>query len=189
MMVALAIIVRGEELLHVVPVMGREELMTNYDVYFTKRAYHAIINDALYYTNVETGGVLLGHRCNKKSYVIEAVTGDIKGTHSYNSFIYDKEYIERKANRKAMSYVDSLVLLGVWHKHPANDYEYSKEDWDMHTKFQGVCRTDILSGILCETGKEQYEMKLFRISCKERSECKYLVEDKCVPSSMMRRIY
>ena len=99
-------------------------------VFFSDRAYAAILAETAEKIDTETGGVFLGRYENSNWYVVEAIDPGPNSVFQANCFEYDREYIEHLVNKIARMYQARLTLVGLWHRHLGSLDEFSSaDDW------------------------------------------------------------
>ena len=97
-------------------------------VFFSNRAYLAIITETHEKIKTETGGIFLGCYESGCWYVIETIDPGPKSIFQAAYFEYDRKYTEHLINKLARLYQTKLTLIGLWHRHPGSFDEFSRTD-------------------------------------------------------------
>lgn len=141
-------------------------------VVMSKRAYIAILAEAISRDPLETGGVLLGHYdTNGTWYVVEATDPGIDTYHSAVHNEMDDRYYNHLYPVLSRLYKKDLNLLGLWHRHPGSYDRFSTDDNNTNRAFAEAIGNGTLSFLmnfdpnerltcyyLDETGTGEYHM-------------------------------
>jgi integrative and conjugative element protein (TIGR02256 family) len=98
-------------------------------VYIRKDAYDLMKRESADSKDVETGGVLIGHRRDSGKYVVLRVTGPgPKAIRTKARFEKDEEYCQKELTNALSQLAEKGLYLGEWHYHPVGSNEPSGLD-------------------------------------------------------------
>ena len=118
-------------------------------VIFSNNAYKSILKETYSHSQVETGGIFLGHFENNTWYVIEMIDPGYENiTREYAYFEYDRKYVEHLTNIKSREYKKQLLLLGLWHRHPSSMDTFSSTDDGTNIKFAKINSYGAISALV-----------------------------------------
>ena len=104
-------------------------------VVFSERAIISLLSETQEHIHTETGGVFLGHRCEKIWYIVEAVDPGINCIFQPAYFEYDDVYLNHLMNKIDRLYKVPLELMGLWHRHPGSFDQFSGTDDGTNIKY------------------------------------------------------
>ncbi len=117
-------------------------------VYFSARAWTAILSETLAEIRTETGGILLGYREGNDWLVVESIDPGPGSVLQTAFFEYNEKYVTHLANRIAKLYERPLEILGLWHRHPGSFDRFSNTDDGTNATFAQMSRFGAISGLV-----------------------------------------
>lgn len=117
-------------------------------VYFSARAWTAILSETLTEIRTETGGILLGYREGNDWLVVESIDPGPGSVLQTAFFEYNEKYVTHLANRIAKLYERPLEILGLWHRHPGSFDRFSNTDDGTNATFAQMSRFGAISGLV-----------------------------------------
>ena len=105
-------------------------------IVFTKRAFNAIVTEAIDKHPLETGGIFIGYILDNGIWiVIETIPPGIDTINQRAYFEYDANFINYLSNVIAKQYKGNLQILGLWHRHPSSMDVFSSTDDGTNVNF------------------------------------------------------
>ncbi|WP_255335794.1 Mov34/MPN/PAD-1 family protein [Methanosarcina sp. KYL-1] len=117
-------------------------------IIFSKRAFTDILLETKERISTETGGLFIGKKINNYWIVLETIDPGPKSFFSQAYFEYDHEYQTHLANKIARRYGGSLVILGLWHRHPDSFNDFSGTDLATFSNFIKISPEGIISALV-----------------------------------------
>ena len=152
---------------------------------FSSRAYNAVVSESAVKDNTETGGVFLGCHENGTWYVIETIEPGPKAIFREAYFEYDQQYVEHEINKAAQKFKAELTLIGVWHKHPGSNNEFSSVDDETNTEYAKLSDNGAVS-VLVNTDPD-FRMTPYHVALPlEYTDIEYKVGDEFIPERLLR---
>jgi proteasome lid subunit RPN8/RPN11 len=154
-------------------------------IVFTKRAFNAIVTEALDKHPLETGGIFIGYFLNNGIWVVvETIPPGIKTTNQRAYFEYDTDFINYLSNVVAKQYSGNLQVLGLWHRHPGSMDVFSSTDDDTNVMFAKANSLGAISGLI------NYDPKMRLTLYHVDEQCHYTktdwsVDDGIIPESLL----
>ena len=132
----------------------------------SKRTMNLMRLELSLFSDVETGGILLGYSNSTDISVYEATDGGYKNViHEAGKFEYDAEYVEHISNHISMLYQPQLELIGIWHKHNhANDPALSHADRKLGRQIRQLLGKDAISILFQKQDCDTYKMRIFVVN-------------------------
>lgn len=119
------------------------------EIFFTERAYNAIVDEAFRGDPNETGGILLGHILDNGIWIVmEVLPPGWKSIFQFAYFEYDEQFVNYLAQSVASQYKQELNLLGLWHRHPSSMDTFSGTDDGTNNEFSSLNPKGAISGIV-----------------------------------------
>jgi len=118
-------------------------------VVFTKRAFNAIVAEALDKNPLETGGIFIGYILDNGIWIVlETIPPGIETINQRAYFEYDANFINYLSNVIAKQYKGNLQVLGLWHRHPSSMDVFSSTDDGTNVMFAKANPSGAISGLI-----------------------------------------
>lgn len=117
-------------------------------VFFSDRAFTAILAETTEKVKTETGGLFLGIVENDTWYVVEAIDPGPKSIFEVAYFEYDQKYTQHLINKIANLYETPLQLIGLWHRHPGSFDQFSSTDDGTNHKYASMRQEGAISALV-----------------------------------------
>lgn len=116
------------------------------------------------FSNLESGGILLGKLINNDYYIVEAIDAGINTVKTSYSVICDSKYLTHMHNTLSALYEPKLDVVGLWHKHNNNiNPPFSSEDVISHNNIMKLFEINNTISILFQKQNEEfYVMKVYK---------------------------
>ena len=155
------------------------------EVYFSERAFVAVLAETLERVKIETGGLFLGKVIDGNFYIIETIDPGPKSIFTPVYFEYDQEYTEHLINKIAKLYNTRLELIGLWHRHPGSFDIFSSTDDGTNIKFANMRPDGAISGLVNIDPEFRFTMYHVNNKC-EYKKINYQVGDNFIPEEYMK---
>lgn len=154
-------------------------------VFFSDRAYAAVLAETTEKIRTETGGLFLGALEDDCWYIVEAVDPGPKSVFEVAYFEYDQQYTEHLINKIASLYHAKLELIGLWHRHPGSFDVFSSTDNETNAKYAAMRRQGAVSAIV--NIDPEFRMTMYHAAppC-AYSRIDYEVGDELIPEKYLR---
>lgn len=118
-------------------------------IIFSDKAYNAIIDETFKMHPNETGGILLGHILDNGYWIVmEVIPPGWKSVFQRAYFEYDQQFVNYLAKSISTQYDQSLVVLGLWHRHPGSMDTFSSTDDGTNHSFAQLRTQGAISGLV-----------------------------------------
>ena len=118
-------------------------------IIFSDKAYNAIIDETFKMHPNETGGILLGHILDNGYWIVmEVIPPGWKSVFQRAYFEYDQQFVNYLAKSISTQYDQSLVVLGLWHRHPGSMDTFSSTDDGTNYSFAQLRAQGAISGLV-----------------------------------------
>ena len=118
-------------------------------IIFSDKAYNAIIDETFKMHPNETGGILLGHILDNGYWIVmEVIPPGWKSVFQKAYFEYDQQFVNYLAESISTQYDQSLVVLGLWHRHPGSMDTFSSTDDETNYSFAQLREQGAISGLV-----------------------------------------
>lgn len=121
--------------------------MSNFQIYFTTKAYIQLLTEIADYPYVETGGVFVGQRRKNTFYIFETIDPGFKANRQRAEFSRHYEYTEHLAYKVTNQYEGKTTVIGYYHRHPGNYDHFSSGDDISNLEFAQAFN-GIISGLV-----------------------------------------
>jgi Prokaryotic homologs of the JAB domain len=141
--------------------MNKPSANSSDEIILSPSAFQEIALEVDSHRRVETGGILLGAREENRWYVVAAIDPGPRSARRPAYFEYNHDYASHLANVVARRYRASIVLLGLWHRHPGSLDTFSSTDDSTHERWLRECQHPIISGLV--NIDPTFRMTFFRV--------------------------
>lgn len=154
------------------------------EVFFSNRAYIAILKETQVHISTETGGILLGRVDGDKWYIVESLDPGPKSVFLTTYFEYDHKYLEHLISKINYLYEKPLRIMGLWHRHPGSFNVFSTTDDGTNYKFAQLNKEGAISALI--NIEPETMLTVYHVTGKNNkvaySKVKYKVGDEFIPS-------
>lgn len=154
-------------------------------VYFSNRAYAAVLAETTEKIKTETGGLFLGTVRDGNWYIIETIDPGPKSIFEVAYFEYDQKYTQHLINKIANLYDQPLGLVGLWHRHPGSFDQFSTTDNGTNAKYAAMRDCGAISALVNIDPK--FRLTVYHVA----KSCHYMilpyeVGDHLIPPELLR---
>lgn len=154
-------------------------------VYFSDRAYTAVLAETLCKIETETGGVFLGKYIDGDFYIVESIDPGPNSIFREDYFEYDQKYVQHLINKKALLYKNRLDLIGLWHRHPGSFDSFSRTDDGTNSQYAAMRKEGAISMLV--NIDPSFRLSLYHVSspCHYSKLANYAVGDELFPAGLL----
>lgn len=153
-------------------------------VFFSDRAFSAVLAETTEKIETETGGLFLGVVQEDNWYIIEAIDPGPKSVFEVAYFEYDQKYTQHLINKIANLYRRKLDLIGLWHRHPGSFDQFSSTDDGTNSKYASMRKEGAISGLVNIDPTFRFTMYHVDQPCKYKK-IPYEVGDNLIPHELL----